>query len=106
MVVYLDHDMDSTVTGGKSQAPHGATIATTDAIFIGAIVAGSYSSSGLPADSLVLATESGSVYVAVSAAGVAIKGNPDRDGEREQLRQHKRGGQHDRCRRCPLPRVA
>ena len=76
VVVYLDHDMDSTVTGGKEAKPlTERNHATTDAIFIGAIVAGSYSSSGLPADSLVLATENGSVYVAVSAAGVAIKGN-------------------------------
>ena len=76
MVVYLDHDMDSTVTGGKEAKPlTERNHATTDAIFIGAIVAGSYSSSGLPSDSLVLAAENGSVYVAVSAAGVAIKGN-------------------------------
>ena len=62
VVVYLDHDMDSTVTGGKEAKPlTERNHATTDAIFIGAIVAGSYSSSGLPSDSLVLAAENGSV---------------------------------------------
>lgn len=76
VVVYLDHDMDSTVTGGKEAKPlTERNHATTDAIFIGAIVAGGYSSSGLPSDSLVLATESGGIYVAVSAAGITIKGD-------------------------------
>lgn len=76
VVVYLDHDMDSTVTGGKEAKPlTERNHATTDAIFIGTIVAGGYSSSGLPSDSLVLATESGGIYVAVSAAGITIKGD-------------------------------
>lgn len=76
VVVYLDHDMDSTVSGGKEAKPlTERNHATTDAIFIGAIVAGGFSVSGLPANSLTLAAEDGSVYLSVSASGVAIKGN-------------------------------
>lgn len=76
VVVYLDHDMDSTVSGGKEAKPlTERNHATTDAIFIGTIVAGGFSVSGLPANSLTLAAEDGSVYLSVSASGVAIKGN-------------------------------
>ena len=76
VVVYLDHDMDSTVSGGKEAQPlTERNHATTDAIFIGAIVAGGFSVSGLPANSLTLAAEDGSVYLSVSASGVAVKGD-------------------------------
>lgn len=76
VVVYLDHDMDSTVSGGKEAQPlTERNHSTTDAIFIGAIVAGGFSVSGLPANSLTLAAEDGSVYLSVSASGVSIKGN-------------------------------
>lgn len=76
VVVYLDHDMDSTVSGGKEAVPlTERNHATSDAIFIGGIVSGSYTANGLPANSLVLAAEDGSVYVAVKKSGVEILGN-------------------------------
>lgn len=76
VVLYLDHDMDSTVTGGKEAAPlTERNHATTDAVFLGGIVSGSYTVSGVPNESLVLATEDGSVYVAVAKDGVTISGN-------------------------------
>ena len=43
VVVYLDHDMDATVTGGKEAKPlTERNHATTDAVFIGGIVSGDY----------------------------------------------------------------
>lgn len=74
VVVYLDHDMDSTVSGGKEAVPiTERNHATTDAIFVGAIVSGSYMAKGLPSESLVLATEDGGIYLAVMKDKVEIK---------------------------------
>lgn len=76
VVIYLDHDLDSTVAGAKEAKPlTERNHAATDAVFIGGIVAGSYSVSGIPDESLALATEDGSVYVAVTRGGVQICGN-------------------------------
>lgn len=82
VVVYLDHDMDSTVSGGKEAQPlTERNHATTDAIFIGGIVAGDYMVQGLPGESLVLATDDGSVYVAVTKSGVQILGDVHVEGQ-------------------------
>lgn len=78
VVVYLDHDMDSTVSGGKEAVPlTERNHATTDAVFIGGIVSGSYTAKGLPAESLVLATESGSGYVAIAKSGTVTVNAPE-----------------------------
>lgn len=89
VVVYLDHDMDSAVTGGKESVPlTERNHATSDAIFIGGIVSGGYSASGLSGKGLALAKEDGSVYIAVTedkidmkAATVTIKGDVSVDGK-------------------------
>lgn len=82
VVVYLDHDMDSTVSGGKEAQPlTERNHATTDAIFIGGIVAGDYTVQGLPSESLVLATDDGSIYVAVTKSGVQILGDVHVEGQ-------------------------
>ena len=81
VVVYLDHDMDSTVSGGKEAQPlTERNHATTDAVFIGGIVAGSYTVQGLPSESLVLAADDGSVYVGgtTKAGRVANQGRRPR----------------------------
>ena len=76
VVLYLDHDMDSTVTGGKEAEPlTERNHSTTDAIFVGGIVAGDYIVQGLPAESLVLAADDGSVFIAVTKSGVQIQGD-------------------------------
>lgn len=73
-VVYLDHDMDSTVTGGKEAKPlTERNHATSDAIFIGGIVSGDYTVKGLPDEAHVLAKEDGTIYVAVTTDKVQIK---------------------------------
>ena len=73
-VVYLDHDMDATVTGGKEAKPlTERNHATTDAIFVGALVAGSYTVKGLPDESICIATEDGKIYVAVTKDKVIVK---------------------------------
>ncbi len=74
VVVYLDHDMDSTVTGGKEAQPlTERNHATSDAIFIGGIVSGDFTVKGLPDEAHVIAKEDGSIYVAVTKDKVAIK---------------------------------
>lgn len=73
-VVYLDHDMDATVTGGREANPlTERNHATTDAIFVGALVAGSYTVEGLPDESICIATEDGKIYVAVTKDKVIVK---------------------------------
>ena len=73
-VVYLDHDMDSTVTkGGEAEPLTERNHQASDAIFVGAIVSGSYTSKNLPDEALVMATEDGKIYVAVEKDKVTIK---------------------------------
>ena len=63
VVVYLDHDMDATVTGGKEAKPlTERNHATTDAVFIGGIVSGDYVVKGLPDKAHVIAREDGEIY--------------------------------------------
>ena len=51
------------------------------AVFVGGIVAGSYTAQGLPSEALVLAADDGSVYVAVTKGGVQIKGDVHVEGK-------------------------
>lgn len=74
VVVYLDHDMDSTVTGGKEAKPlTERNHATSDAVFIGGIVSGSYTVKDLPDEAHVIAKEDGTIYVAVTQEKVIVK---------------------------------
>lgn len=74
VVVYLDHDMDSTVTGGKEAKPlTERNHSTSDAVFIGGIVSGGYTAQGLPDEAHIIAKEDGTIYVAVTMDKVAIK---------------------------------
>ena len=74
VVVYLDHDMDATVTGGKEAKPlTERNHATTDAIFVGAIVSGDYKVEGLPEESIAIAKDDGSIYVAITKDKVIVK---------------------------------
>lgn len=74
VVVYLDHDMDATVTGGKEAEPlTERNHATTDAVFIGGIVAGDYTVQGLPDEAHVIAKEDGTIYIAVTQDKAEIK---------------------------------
>ena len=74
VVLYLDHDMDATVTGGKEAKPlTERNHATTDAVFVGGVVSGDYTVKGLPDEAHVIAREDGEIYVAVTAEKVIIK---------------------------------
>lgn len=76
LVVYLDHDIDSVLSGGKEAEPQtDRTHSTSDAVFIGGVVAGGFHVKGLPEKSLSLATEDGSTYVAVTKDKILIKGD-------------------------------
>lgn len=82
VVVYLDHDSDSTVAGGKEAEPiTERNHSSSDAIFIGAIVSGIYTVKGIPNESISLSTEDGSIYIAVKKDGIEIKGNVTVDGK-------------------------
>lgn len=73
VVVYLDHDMDATVTGAKEAVPlTERNHATTDAIFVGALVAGDYEVKWLPEESIALAKDDGTIYVAITKDKVII----------------------------------
>ena len=74
VVVYLDHDSDSTVAGGKEAEPiTERNHSSSDAIFVGAIVSGSYTVKGIPDESLALASEDGQIYVAVEKDKIEFK---------------------------------
>ncbi len=76
LVVYLDHDMDSTVTGGKEAKPlTERNHSTSDAVFIGGIVSGDYSAQGVPDEAHVIAKEDGTIYVAVTDEMVSVRNN-------------------------------
>lgn len=74
VVVYLDHDSDATVSGGKEATPQTTrNHSTSDAVFIGGIVSGSYTVQGLPDEAMVLAKEDGSAYVSIEKDKIKIK---------------------------------
>lgn len=73
-VVYLDHDMDATVTGAKEAVPlTERNHATTDAIFVGALVAGDYKVKGLPEESIAIAKDDGELFAAITKDKVILK---------------------------------
>ena len=66
--------MDATVTGAKEAVPlTERNHATTDAIFVGALVAGDYKVKGLPEESIALAKDDGEIYVAITKDKVIVK---------------------------------
>jgi hypothetical protein len=77
VVLYLDHDMDATVTGAKEAVPlTERNHATTDAVFVGALVAGEYQvPASLPDESIALAKDDGSIYIAIKKENIEIKGD-------------------------------
>ena len=73
-MVYLDHDMDATVTGAKEAVPlTERNHATTDAIFVGALVAGDYKVKGLPEESIAIAKDDGELFAAITKDKVILK---------------------------------
>lgn len=74
VVLYLDHDMDATVTGAKEAVPlTERNHATTDAIFVGALVAGDYRVKELPEASIAIAKDDGEIFAAVTKDKVILK---------------------------------
>lgn len=76
VIVYLDHDIDRILEAGQECQPnternHGGE----DAVFIGAFVPANKKLTGLPDQSLIMATEGGNVYLAVTQSGIEIKGD-------------------------------
>ena len=81
VVVYLDRESDGSVMGGKETIPSSRrNHSSSDSIFVGAIVPGNFTVSGLPDESIVLATEDGGKYVAITKEKILIKGDVEVDG--------------------------
>lgn len=107
VVVYLDHDMDSTVTGGKEAKPLTERNHGHDRRYFHRRNRGGQLLVLRPTGRQPCSRHRKRQRLCGGICGRRCnKGKPDRDGEREQLRQHKRGGQHDRCPAMSLPRVA
>ena len=75
ITLYLDHDMDNIVSGGKETEPlTERTHSTTDAIFLGGIVSGEYTlPDALSDDAFIFTKEDGALYVSVSKEKIAVK---------------------------------
>ncbi len=96
-MVYVDHDIDKAVSDGQESKPNTErNHSSSDAVFIGGIVLGKAPVSGLPGDAVVIATESGSVQLAVTSSGITIKGDVTVEGDVTangiSLTQHTHGG--------------
>lgn len=77
----MDHDIDKIISLGQEMAPDTErNHSTSDAVFIGGLVADSSPISGLPDNSAVIATEGGAVYIAVTADKLVLHGNVEVDG--------------------------
>lgn len=82
ILLYADHDIDRIAEAGQECQPNTErNHAEEDAIFIGAFVPASKPVTGLPESALVLGTDTGSVYIAVTAGGIQIKGDVTVDGK-------------------------
>lgn len=83
LIVYLDHDMDDILATGKESEPSTErNHSTSDAVYIGAVVAGDYAVDGnLPSRGLALAKEDGSIYVMVRENGISLKGDVEITGK-------------------------
>lgn len=76
VLVYMDHDIDRIMDSGQECEPNTErNHAEEDAVFIGAFVPSNNPVSGLPSESLVMATEGGGLYVAVKKSIIEIKGD-------------------------------
>lgn len=81
LVVYLDHDMDSSVSGGKESEPlTERNHSTTDAVFIGGIVEGVYEVKDIPPESFSISTDDGKICLSITKNGIKIKGNVEVTG--------------------------
>ena len=80
VVLYLDHDMDEAMArGGDAVSNTERRHSDNDAVFLGGLITGGWSAPTLP-EGIVLATEDGSVSLAVTSGGVEIRGNVNISG--------------------------
>lgn len=81
VLLYIDHDIDRIVEAGQESQPNTErNHSGDDAVFVGAFVPASNPVSGLPEGALVMATEGGGVYIAITPGGIQIKGDITLDG--------------------------
>lgn len=81
VVLYLDHDMDEVMaTGGDAVSNTERNHSDNDAVFIGGIVAGGWAAPDMP-EGIILSTEDGSTFIAVTSSGIQVKGNLNVDGD-------------------------
>ncbi len=76
VLLYIDHDIDRIAEAGQECQPNTErNHSGDDAIFVGAFVPASNKLSGLPEEALVMATDGGSVYIAVKKDGIEVQGD-------------------------------
>lgn len=81
VILYLDHDIDKTLETADECKPNTErTHSDSDAVFIGGIIAGDFECPDLP-DGMVMATENGDIYLAVTERNIQIKGDVVVEGD-------------------------
>ena len=80
-VVYLDRDSESTIAKGGEADPHTERLHSGDvAVFFGGVRIGSKQITGLPSQKLCIATDDGSIYIAVGKDKINVKGDVEIEG--------------------------
>lgn len=82
IVLYLDRDSDAVIAKGAQADPNTERLHSgDDAVFIGGVRIGSKQITGLPSQKLCLATDDGSIYIAIGKDKINIKGNVEVEGK-------------------------
>lgn len=85
VVFYFDRDSDAVLANGAEADPNTDRLHSgDDAVFIGGIIAGGKTAPGYPSDALVMGTEDGQTYIAITKQGIKIKGDIDIEGNTTQ----------------------
>lgn len=80
-VVYLDRDSDATIAKGSEADPNTERLHSgDDAIFFGGVRIGNKQITGLPTKKLCVATDDGSIYIAVGKEKINVKGDVKIEG--------------------------
>lgn len=96
VLLYIDHDIDRIAEAGQECQPNTErNHSGDDAIFVGAFVPASNKLSGLPEEALVMATDGGSLYIAIKKDIIEVKGNVKITGNIEHIGNTTQTGRTD-----------
>lgn len=81
VIVYIDHDIDKSMQSGDIIEPNtGRQHSTEDAVFVGGLVSGKTTVSGVPKGAVTISTIDGAKYISLSKDKISIKGDVEIDG--------------------------